>query len=320
MVSGLAPPMIPTATATARLPLSAYLQVSLAATAWGTWSLFLRPAGVDARWSAAIMLAVVALAAAPTLLRPGARGPVEGGPRAPREWRAIALLGLFDAGNAVLFFAAMSVTTVAIAVLSHYLAPVLVAAAAPTVLGTPRAPRATGLAVVALFGLALVLEPWRLSAGASGHAALGALLGAGSAVFYAGNVLVTKRVGPRFTAEELLVYHSVISAVLLAALAVAVSAPFPSGAGATRVALASVFVGALAGLSFLYGLRRMPAEHAGILTFLEPLTAVVVAWIAWNERPGGAAALGGALVLGAGIVAIRGRPSPAVVAARSTTA
>ncbi len=302
---------------TARVPLSAYFQVSLAATAWGTWSLFLRPAGVDARWSAAIMLAVVTLAAAPTLARRRARGPVEGGPRAPREWRAIVLLGLLDAGNTVLFFAAMSVTTVAIAVLSHYLAPVVVAAAAPTVLGTSRAPRSTGLAGVALCGLALVLEPWRLVGATSGHAVLGALLGAGSALCYAGNVLVTKRVGARFTAEELLVYHSASAAALLAALALSGGAPLPSGPGALRVAIGSVGVGAVAGLSFLYGLRRIPAEHAGMLTFLEPLTAVLVAWVAWGERPGGAAALGGALVLAAGLAAIG---APRAAAETSTTA
>lgn len=280
-----------------------YMRVAIAAVGWGTWSLFLRPAGVDPRWSATIMLTVVTLAAAPTLLKSGARGPSEGPPRALREWSAILGLGVFDALNAALFFAAMSVTNVALAVLSHYLAPVFVAVAAPWVLRTPRARGAVSLTLVALLGLALVLE--RYLHGNAGRPLLGALLGAGSAVFYAANVLITKRVGPRFTAEEQLVYHAVLSAILLAMFAAFMRAPLPTMRGAAIVASASVFIGALGGLLFLQGLKRIPAEHAGMLTFLEPVTAVIVAWMFFGERPGITAAMGGALVLGAGVSAIR---------------
>jgi drug/metabolite transporter (DMT)-like permease len=280
-----------------------YARVAIAAVGWGTWSLFLRPAGVDPRWSSTIMLTVVTLAAAPSLLQRAARGPSEGPPRAAREWWAIIGMGVFDALNAALFFAAMSVTNVALAVLSHYLAPVFVAISAPWVLRTPRAKGAITLTFIALCGLALVLE--RYLHGGSGRPVLGALLGAGSAVFYASNVLITKKVGPRFTAEEQLVYHAVLSALLLAMFAWFVRAPLPTVKGALIVAGASVFIGALGGLLFLQGLKKIPAEHAGMLTFLEPVTAVIVAWIFFGERPGATAALGGALVLGAGLIAIR---------------
>jgi drug/metabolite transporter (DMT)-like permease len=302
-----------------------YLQVAVAAMAWGTWSLFLRPAAVDPRWSSAIMLAVVAIACAPLLLRKKARGPspeslLAEGPRRPAEWWNIALVGVFDALNASLFFAAMSVTTVAIAVLSHYLAPVFVAAAAPTMLRVPRERRALLLAFLGLSGLALVLEPWHFTGGgaAAGKAMLGAMLGAGSAVFYAANVLITKRIGQRFTAEEQLVYHCVLSVVLLVGAAVMLGAPLPTMAGALRVAVASLVVGATAGLLFLYGLRRIHAEHAGMLTFLEPLTAVVVAWIAWGERPGVLAAIGGAVVVLSGALAIRPATAKSAVSAAPT--
>lgn len=287
-----------------------YLQVAIAATAWGTWSLFLRPAHVDPYWAAAIMLAVVTVATSPFLLRRSAHGPQEGPPRAPREWIGIVLLGVFDALNAGLFFAAMSKTTIAVAVLSHYLAPVFVALAAPTVLGTPRDLRSIVLALVAAAGLALVLEPWHVGAARAGNQPIvGALLGAGSAVFYAANVLITKRLGPRFTAEEQLVYHSVLSVLILGAFALFIAAPLPTAAGAARVAFAGAVIGATAGLLFLYGLRRIPAEHAGILTFLEPLTAVLVAWVAFQERPEPLAAVGASVVLGAGILAVRPRSS-----------
>jgi drug/metabolite transporter (DMT)-like permease len=242
------------------------------------------------------------------------RGPIDGGPRTGRDWAAIVVLGISDATNVVLFFGAMAVTSVAVAVLTHYLAPVFVALFAPRVLGTARSPRAIGLSRIALLGLALVLEPWR---SLDGGTWLGALLGAGSAVCYAANVLITKRIAARFTAEEQLVYHGAIAALLLSAVAIVFGAPWPHADGAARVAVASLGPGALAGLAFLYGLRKIPAEHASILTFLEPLTAVAVAAVAFGERPGPLALVGGALVLGAGLAAIR---VPSAVAARERSA
>ncbi len=285
----------------------AYLEVATAAIAWGTWSLFLRPAAIDPRWSSALMLLAVGVVPLPLLASARLRGPRSGPPRRAREWSAIALIGLFDASNALLFFSAMSVTTVAIAVLSHYLAPVIVAATAPRLLGTPRKRGAVSLALLALFGLALVLEPWALTgAGLSrGRPLLGALLGAGSAVFYAGNVFVSKRAAGRFTAEEQLVWHAWVSAALLATFALASGAPMPTLRGALLALLAGALVGASSGLMYLRGLLRIPAEHAGILTFLEPLTAVLVAWLAFGERPGLAAAFGAAIVLASGVLAIR---------------
>lgn len=289
-----------------------YVQVAAAAMLWGTWSLFLRPANVDPLWTSPILLSVVVIVAGPLLLRKSARGPETAPPRARREWGWMALLGVLDAGNVLCFFAAMGVTTIAVAVLSHYLAPVFVALLAPSMLHTPREKRAVPLAMIALVGLVLVLEPWRLDATTTiGRPMLGASLGASSAVFYAANVIVTKRMGNRFTAEEQLVWHSVVSALLLGAVAVVWRAPLPDAHGMRLVLLAGAIVGASAGLLFLYGLRRIPAEHAGMLCFLEPLTAVIVAWLAWHETPGTIAMLGGILVAAAGASSVARAPSKA---------
>ena len=280
------------------MPVVSYLQVALAAIGWGTWSLILRPAGVDPRWAAALMLAVVSVVGAPLLI-PRAARPT--GMRTPRDGWAMVAIGVFDAANAGLFFAAMAKTTVAVAVLSHYLAPLFVAVAAPRALGTRPLPGSIPLSLVALVGLALVLDPLK---GLSGSTVVGALLGAGSAVFYAANVLITKRLGPKFSAEELLVYHAVLSAGILAVVALATGAPTPPLAGVVRISIAAAVIGAGAGLLFLYGLRHVPAEHASMLTFLEPLTAVVVARIAFGERPSRTALVGAAIVLAAGAFAV----------------
>src|SRR5438874_2193852 len=101
--------------------------VVLAAASWGTWSLFLRPTNLPATTTSPILFAVMGLATLPFALR---------GPRVRWDRTTAALVvanAAFDALNVLAFFAAISTTTVAIAVLTHYAAPILIALAAPTI-------------------------------------------------------------------------------------------------------------------------------------------------------------------------------------------
>ena len=59
-------------------------------------------------------------------------------PRSPVDWYLIGAFGISDALSCGLYFAAMQTTSVAVAVLTHYLAPLLVAVSAPLVLREPR--------------------------------------------------------------------------------------------------------------------------------------------------------------------------------------
>src|SRR5688572_11777811 len=106
------------------------LMVTIAAASWGTWSLFLRPTGLPSTVSGAIILAVIAVVAFPLTLR-----------ERPPIWNRTTWLLLLgntacDALNIITFFGALDYTTVAIAVLTHYLAPILIALAAPRIEGT----------------------------------------------------------------------------------------------------------------------------------------------------------------------------------------
>jgi drug/metabolite transporter (DMT)-like permease len=197
--------------------------------------------------------------------------------------------------NSLLFFMAMQRTTLSIAVLTHYLAPVLVAALAPLVLKEAAGPRVWFALALALGGLTLLLEPWR--APADGVLA-GAALGTGSAVFYAANVLVTKRIQKWFSPYEILGWHLPSALLVLAFF-------LPEGAFETPlvplslVACAGLLIGAFGGILYLRGLSRVPASRASVLTLLEPVVAVLVGAAVWGELLGPLAMLGGLLVLGA---------------------
>jgi drug/metabolite transporter (DMT)-like permease len=277
-----------------------YARIAIAASLWGTWSLFFRPAERMQRIAPAleafIVFAVILIAVAPGAWRdrPAAR-------RSGGAWFLIVVIGAGDALNALLFFKAMQTTSLAIAVLSHYLAPVLIATGAPFVLGE-RLRAGTVLALgVALGGLVLLLDPWHAE---TGGAAAGAVLGAGSAVFYATNILITKRIQHLFSPREILAWHMPVALVVLALC-------MPAGGFAIAllplllVAAAALLIGALAGVLFLSGLFRVDASRAAVLTLLEPTVAVFIGALVWHEQLGLVGLFGAALVLGGAAAVMR---------------
>lgn len=220
---------------------------------------------------------------------------------------------LFDALNCVTFFSAMTITTVAVAVLTHDLAPVLVAVVSPYVDGV-KVKAAYPAAVIALLGVALLLEPWREGA-LGGDVLLGALLGGISAVAYAVNVFLGRRlsieVGP-FTA---LGAHSFFAALVLLPLA-GESLLEVEARDVPYLLVAGIGPGLLAGAAFLRGVALIGSARAAILAFLEPLVACVVGAFAFGERLGPWGLLGGLLILGAGVLVTRSGESKSATTPR----
>lgn len=272
-----------------------YAAVAAAAASWGTWPIWLKHAPMHAALQSAIVMAVITIAAGAASLRD--RIAV----RAPQKARACVLwLGVGDALNVLLFFAAYKLTT-AVAVLTHYLTPIFVAIAAPIALREKLTPRTFAAVVVAFAGLAVMLTP-----SGSGAAVLtSAALGAGSAVFYASNVVVNKFVVESFSTSETTFWHGVVATPLLAAFVPRDAWLALDAHAAAVLALVSIGPGALAGLSFVWGLRRMPAAHASTLTLIEPLVAVVLGAALLGEPMGARAVAGGALILAGAAIVVR---------------
>ena len=278
-----------------------YALVALAAMQWGTWPLILRNAPMPPALQSAILMLVLTVVSFPVML--GDR--VRARPSAA-QWAAVAFLGVSDALNVVLFFAAYQRTTVAIAVLTHYLTPIFVALAAPLVLREKAGPRTFVAVAVAFTGLILLLRPW--SAGLGMTELLGAALGAGSAVFYASNVLVNKRLARVFSGSELMFFHGLVAAPLLFALVPRAEYGLVSSHALWVVTLGSLGPGAVGGLFFVWGLRRIPASQASVLTLLEPFVAVLLAAAVMGQSLGMVAVIGGLLILLGAVLVVTGRP------------
>lgn len=271
------------------------LLVAGAASSWGLWSLVLRPTGLPSTVTSPLIFVMMTAWMLPVAVLRGA----------PVVWtrRTIGLLAanaLCDGLNVLTFFAALDRTTVAIAVITHYAAPVIVAVAAPRIDGV-RVRHAVPAALVALAGLAVMLEPWR---GAAGAGAAGAALGLASAVFYAGNVFVVRRLTAAIGPTRVMAYHSIGSALLLLPFGIGGFAAVELG-DLGILAVGTLTIGALAGVAYLRGLSGIGATRAALLTFCEPLVAVVVGTLVWGEPLRAPALAGAALVIGAGVAVAR---------------
>lgn len=281
-----------------------YVMVACSAASWGLWPLFLRRAEsfgpLSPEIESAVALAALTFLSGALMTRDRVRRP------APfRAWAGVAWLGVSDALNVVLFFRAIRTTTVAVAVLTHYLTPLFVALAAPLFLRELVSKRTFVAVGVAFGGLVMLLEPWQQSVAGS-TTLLGASFGAGSAVFYASNVLFNKRLAPSFSGSELAFYHGVVAVPLVCSMVPLAAWGAVDARAWAWLLTGAIGPGALAGLVFVWGLRRIPAAHASALTLLEPFVAVCVGIAIFGERLTPVAMLGGVFVLlGAALVVKR---------------
>jgi DME family drug/metabolite transporter len=270
------------------------LAVVAAAASWGLWSLCVRPAGLPAMTFALVAFVVMGVVTLPAVAFDR-----------PAMWsrRAYVLLflnGFWDAANVLTFFGALRETTVAVAVLTHYLAPVIVAVLAPYI-DRERVRGAVPGAIVACVGLTLVLEPWRGEV-----QMLGAVLGTVSAFAYAGNVFTVRRLVPLIGAARVISYHSFVSVALV--LPFAIHAGVVPGAEALAwSAGGAVVLGAAAGVIYVRGLAVIGASRAAVLAYAEPVVAVVVGAVAWGEPIGALALVGVALIVGSGVYVAKPR-------------
>ncbi|MGH2794886.1 MAG: DMT family transporter [Actinomycetota bacterium] len=218
--------------------------------------------------------------------------------RIARDRGLVLAAGLTLAFHWVVFFEAYKRLPVATTILIVYVGPVLIAAFAPAVLGE-RLERSTIYALaLSVGGIALIAVP---SSG-SGDA-VGFVAAAAAALSFAVLVLTLKRVSLEVPAQAIVAWQ-----LGIAALAVSPFLLGASGEEIVRAAPALLTLGVLhtgvAGILYVGALQIIKAQHAGILVYLEPVTAVLWAWGVLGERPELATLAGGLLIIGAGLIIV----------------
>ncbi len=246
---------------------------------------------------AAITLAVVALASGRlSLLRPGPHLPV------------LIALGVVQAAHWWLFFEAVKRGSVALAVLTFFTAPLFLAVLAPLFLPERLSNVALGALVPAGIGIALVALAGN-DGNAFGWVALAC--GIGAALTFAVLLVLSKRLlHARAAPLTIAFWDCLIGSVVIAPTLLFAGGVIPEDAaewGAVLL-LGVVFTG-ISTLIYTGLLRHVTAQAAGVLTFLEPVSAIVLAWALLDQSLSRRALVGGALVLCAGIAVVALEPN-----------
>lgn len=268
-------------------------EAAAAAVLWGSIGVAYRlgvQAGADGAWLILGRPLLAALASPVAALLGAGR---------PGKWSiAVGLLGL--APLYATYFLAVSRIGAALASILLYTAPAWVALASGPLLGEP--PGGQGLASMALglAGAVLAVGP-----GGGSFDAAGVLLGLASGVSYAAYILLSRYAQLRGAGVAGVAVHS----LPFAALGVTAVARPRGPPGLVDLAYASYL--ACAGTLVPYtlssrALRRLEAHRVAVVSLVEPVTAVVLAWLLLGERLSPLQALGAAMVLASSLLATGG--------------
>ena len=199
--------------------------------------------------------------------------------------------------NWILLFEAYKYTTVSIATLSYYFAPVIVTLVCPFLFRE----KLTLLQIIcfAMSTLGLVLIT---GIGDPGHAGslTGILFGLGAAVFYATVILLNKFIknveGIHRTFLQFLA--AVIVLIPYVLMTTGVSLGSLNGVGFANLLIVGLVHTGLTYCMYFSSLRELPGQKAAILSYIEPLVAVLISVSILGEQMTLWQAVGGALILG----------------------
>ena len=279
------------------------LQITLSMAIYGTLSLFIRNIPLTSS-EVALFRAVIALACLLTL-KAVQKKPLPGAPRltdAPRRkgtGRDAALLFLSGAAmgfNWIFLFEAYRYTSVSVATLSYYFAPVIVMVACPILFRERIAPRQLLAFIGSSAGLVLVINPGGLEGGA---ALKGVLFGLAAAALYATVILLNKGIRSVSGIDRTMLQFAAAAAVLLPYILLTNGIHLGAMTAVGWLCLLAVGAvhSALAYVLYFSSLRSLPGQEAAILSYIDPLVAVVISLAVLGEPVAPVQLIGGAMIL-----------------------
>lgn len=290
--------------------LSGLIRIAATGVIWGTIPLALRAADGDPTVKVFYRVVFAALVVGAWML-------VSGGWRelttlGREKLRQVALQGVLLTVNWLLFLSAFEFAEVATVELLGYTGPVFVAALTPLITGDRFDRRIIVPLALALGGITVIMLRHGFTLG-TGRQALGAALAAGSALTYAALLLRSKRLLRGISTAALMFAQYVVASIVLLPLVIYAyatgGAPTTATAYGALAALGIVHT-AFTGFLFFSGLRHVRADHAGVLMYAEPVSAVIFAAIFLAEPLTAGTVLGGMMVVVGGIIVARMEPMP----------
>lgn len=215
-----------------------------------------------------------------------------------KELLLLLVSGMAMAINWILLFEAYKHTTISVATLSYYFAPVIVTVVCPLLFRERLTRKQLLCFVMSTIGLVLIIGGGGTDGG--GNHILGILLGVGAAVFYATVILLNKFI------KNVEGIHRTFFQFLAA---ICLLLPYVLAAGGIRLEVLnakgwiSLLIVGLVHTGITYcmyfsALKELRGQEVAILSYLDPLVAVVVSVVILGEDMTFFQFLGGTLILG----------------------
>ena len=259
--------------------------------------------GIFRRWiplpSAAVAAARGVVGAAFLLALNAARRKKLSGALIRRNLALLLCSGTAMGANWIALFEAYRYTTVAAATLCYYMAPILVILASPFVIGEKLTLKKALCAAAALAGMVFV------SGAAEGGlgGARGALLGLLAAALYAAVVLMNKRMQPMPALDRAVVQLLTAGVVVLPyALLTGGGAGTPDVRAVLLLAVVCIVHTGLAYALYFGSVERLPAHTLALLSYIDPVVAVLLSALLLRERLTVFTVLGAVLILSAAVL------------------
>ena len=214
-----------------------------------------------------------------------------------REGLLLFLSGAAMGFNWIFLFEAYKYTTVSVATLSYYFAPVIVMVACPLLFGERMTKKQLICSVGSTLGLVLVVNPGGLTEG--GDPLRGVLFGLAAAALYATVILMNKRLTRVSGIDRTVLQFGAAAAVLLPYILLTTGFHFERMDAPGWLCLLAVCLihSALAYILYFSALRELPGQEAAVLSYIDPLVAVLISLTVLAEPVAPVQLVGGVMIL-----------------------
>lgn len=215
------------------------------------------------------------------------------------NWKWLTVSGIFIGLNWIALFEAYRYTSVAVATLCYYMAPVMVILASPLVLKEKLAPKKAVCVLSAVVGMVFVSGVMEEK---DVQSLKGIGLGLGAACLYACVILVNKKMPPVACYDKTMVQLFAAAAVLLPynlaqGETASVTAPV-----AVLVAVVGIVHTGIAYALYFGAMGGLRAQTVALYSYIDPVAAIVLSVIIFREKMSTFGILGAVLILGATLV------------------
>lgn len=206
--------------------------------------------------------------------------------------------GVALALNWIALFTAYRLLNVSLATLIYYAGPMLVLLFSPILFHE----KLRGLTVLAVVIVAVGLVCISGSIASSGMSIMGLLVAAASALFYAALIVFNKRITLTGGMQTAAIELDIAFAVVLVYVLLTAGLPHPTRADIPWLLTIGLVNTGLAYLLYFTGLQKLPAQSVALISYVDPVSALIFSALFLHESLTPVQLLGAFLILGGAIL------------------